>query len=355
MVTPLSRLSQLERTILAYRQALLKADNAALAQLQTAYAPSRERLLAEIEQTVAKMTADGITTSEAAQLGRARELLRLVEVETMQLAKVTGRLVPSVQQAVIDQALERARMLTIAQGIDIRQASRLSARWTALNTDAVADLVGALGDGSPLDQLLIDIVPDSKQIFYDTLVDGVARGIGPEALGRALAQATELPLHRAMTISRTETMRAYRSASLRSMAANSDILSGWQWSCAPSGACLACQGKDGHVYPLTMQFFPSHVRCRCSPLPVLKDDAMLPRLETQSERFYALPIDEQLKQIPLGARGDFEAGRLRLEDFIHEDHDETWGTSVRQASITQARANAARRRSGGSRLAAGGR
>lgn len=689
MVAPLSRLSQLERTILLYRQALLRADNAALTQLQAAYQPSRERLLEQIEQTVARIAADGITTAKAAQLGRARELLRLVEVEVGRLAQVAGQTIPTTQAQVVAQALERARMLTIAQGLDIRQASRLSAQWTALNTNAVTDLVGSLSDGSPLDVWLKEFVEDSVQVVKDTLVDGVARGIGPEALGRELAQATDLPLHRAMTLARTETMHAYRSAGIAAMQANDDILSGWQWSCAPSGACLACQAKDGATYPLRQSFFPGHPRCitgdtriqaegvkavskrwysgriieietmrghrltvtpnhplltpegwiaaglvkegddlissngeqwsligddhdkdipprveevtralsmtsgviavevpsatphfhgdgiegeidvvyadgelgnriqtalaeqfgdrhfvmtdmglvplatgshalleidrlgdtthrvmrsgretlpfigghlalsqihtgapipwrhtcqdqpatndgsgypemrggrllglpksierydrvvidpgvgaisggtlfgnqpvplvfrsvntalnqdtlqtigaestnaitdrlhafpgaiapdrivklvnrafsghvynleseqgyyfasgivthncRCSPLPVLKDAAMLARLETASERFYALPMGKQLDQIPLGARGDFEAGRLRLEDFIHEDHDETWGTSVRQASITQARANAARRRSGGSRLAAGGR
>lgn len=353
MVAPLSRLSQLERVILAYRQALLRADDAALTQLQTAYQPSRERLLAQIEQTVAQITADGITRTEAAQLGRARELLRLVEVETTRLAQVAGQTIPTTQAQAVQQAIERARVLTIAQGLDIRTASRLSAQWTGLNTNAVADLVGSLSDGSPLDKWLNEFVEDSVQVVKDTLLDGVARGINPADLGRVLAQATDLPLQRAMTLSRTETLRSYRSASIASMQANEDILSGWQWSAASSGACLACQAKDGDVYPLSHSFFPGHPRCRCSPIPVLKDDSLLPRLETQSERFYALPIAKQLDQIPLGARGDFEAGRLTLQDFVHEDHDETWGSSVRTASITQARENARRRRSGG-RIAAGG-
>lgn len=355
MTVPAPRLSQLQRMIAAYRNAILTLDDAALLRLQNAYAPSRERLLSVIEALTGQISAGGkLTTTEAMELGRARELLRLIEVESGKLARLTGEMVPSSQAQAIAQALERARMLSIAQGRDVRSAARVAARWTALNDRAVADLMGALSDGSPLSAWIERVVPDSVTTMRETLLDGVTRGINPEDLARRLAAATDLPLQRAMTLSRTEVLRSYRSATLASYAEQADILSGWQWSCAPSGACVACIAKDGDVYPLTTMYFPAHPRCRCTALPVLKDDSLLPQIETAGDRFRSLPMDEQLKQIPMGARAEYQAGRLTLDDFVHERHDEEWGTSVQVASIAQARRNARSRRSGGDRIAAGG-
>lgn len=357
MSVPSPRLSQLQRAITGYRQSLLTLDDAALTALQESYQPSRVRLLNTVTELTAQIgNGQKLTTTEAMELGRARELLRLVDVEAGRIAKLTGEIVPSAQAEAVEQAIARARTLTIAQGVDARAASRVAARWTTINTNAVADLVGSLSDGSPLSSWIERVVPDSVQTVKDTLLDGVTRGIHPEALAKRLSAATDLPLERAMTMARTETLRAYRSAGLESMRQNADILSGWTWSAARSGACLACTAKDGTVYPLTTPYFPGHPRCRCSPIPALKDDSLLPQLETAGDRFRALPMDEQLKQIPMGARADYQTGRLTLSDFIHEDHSEEWGTSVRQASIADARRNAAKRRSApglGAREAAG--
>lgn len=356
MSVPDARLSQLQQMIALYRRGILTLDDAVLVRLQEAYAPARERLLRLVESLVGQISAgDALSVTEAMQLGRARELLRLIEIEAGKLAELTGELVPSAQSTAIQQAIERARMLTIAQGTTVREASRVAARWTSLNSSAVSDLVGSLSDGSPLADWIERVVPESVQTVRDTLLDGVARGINPEDLARQLAAATDLPLQRAMTFSRTETMRAYRSASLASFAQQSDILSGWQWSCAPTGACVACVAKDGEVYPLTVMHFPAHPRCRCTAIPVLKDDSLLPQLETAGDRFRALPMEEQVKALPVGARAEYRAGRLTLDDFVHERHDDEWGTSVQVASIQQARRNARARRSGGDRVAAGGR
>ena len=355
MSTPDPRLSQLQRMIAAYRQSILTLDDAALSRLQASYAPSRARLLRLIDALTGQLSAgEPLSTSEVMQLGRARELLRLIDEEVTNLAQVAGETIPQAQQIAVQQAVERAQALTLAQAPDLASAARISAQWTALNKGAVSDLVGSLGDGSPLSSWIERVVPESVQTVRDTLIDGVTRGINPNDLAAALAKTTDLPLERALTLSRTETLRAYRSASLASYAQQGDILSGWQWSCATSGACLACQAKDGDVYPLSTQFFPSHPRCRCSPLPVLKNDSLLPDIETAGDRFRALPMEEQIKALPIGARADYQAGRLTLDDFVHERHDPEWGTSVQTASISQARANARSRRSGGGRIAAGG-
>lgn len=257
------RLSQLQQAINAYRQRILLLDDAALSALQESYAPSRAVLLETIESLTGQISAgQTLTTTEAMELGRARELLRLIEVESGKLAKLTGEIVPSAQQQAVNQALERARVLSLAQATDTQAAARIASQWTALNRDAVTDLVGSLSDGSPLADWIERVVPESVQTVRDTLLDGVARGINPNDLARALSQATELPLQRAMTVARTETMRAYRSASLASYQENDDILAGWTWIAAhDSRTCNACISLSGTDFPLSVQFMPSHPRC----------------------------------------------------------------------------------------------
>lgn len=355
MSAPSPRLSQLQALIAAYRQRILTLDDAALTALQAAYSPSRERLLSLIEALTGEMSGRTLTTTEAMQLGRARELLRLIEVESAKLAKLTGEIVPSAQSQAISQALERARVLTIASGLDTRTAARVAARWTGLNSSAVADLVGSLSDGSPLSDWIDRVVPDSVQTVRDTLLDGVARGINPEDLARQLAAATDLPLQRAMTTMRTETMRAYRSASLASFQQNSDILAGWTWTAAhDSRTCNACLSLSGTDFPLSVSFMAAHVACRCSPAPLLKDDSLLPSLQTGPEWFAEQPIAWQRSRFPVGLRGDFDAGRIGIQDMAHLRRDDVWGDSYQISTISQARAHGRSRRSGGDRIAAGG-
>ncbi len=53
-------------------------------------------------------------------------------------------------------------------------------------------------------------------------------------------------LVRALRISRTEMLRAYREATRRNYQANGDIVAGWRWLCAKQArTCAACLAMDG--------------------------------------------------------------------------------------------------------------
>jgi hypothetical protein len=234
-------------------------------------------------------------------------------------------------------------VLTAAQAPDVREAAKLATQWAGVNVNAVADLVGTLGDGSPLNDWLDEFVSDSVQVVKDTLIDGVARGIGPEALGRALAKATDLPLHRAMTLSRTETMRAFRSASLASFEANSDIIAGYErHAFLSASSCLSCIATSGQFYPLGVPF-SEHPRGRCVPIPVLKNSPLLGHIETGEEWFNKQPEKFRRESFPVGLRGDYDAGRVTLGDMAHLHTNDVWGNSYQVSTIGQARKNAAAR------------
>src|SRR5690606_38014624 len=124
-------------------------------------------------------------------------------------------------------AESHAEQLTLAALGDAPPTVRL--RFTRLPSEALTDLVGTLTDGSPLRRLLDELGPDASRAARDTLVNGVILGQGPRQIAREMRQALGGNLVRALRIARTETIRPYRTATLRSYAANSDVVRGWRW------------------------------------------------------------------------------------------------------------------------------
>jgi SPP1 gp7 family putative phage head morphogenesis protein len=356
------RVSQFQRLIAAYRAQLLALDTRALDVLQKAWISSRETLLDLVNALVAEIEADGIVTaSEAMRLARAQALLDQVEQESRRLAALANQVIPEAQRLAVQQAIDRARTLTLAQAATVQAAASVAAQWTAINPGAVIELVGALQDGTPLGAWLRQAVPDEVDAVRNVLIDGVTRGINANDLGRQITAATELPLRRALTLARTETMRAYTTASLTSFQANQDVLApSWEWHCALDGVCCsACVGLSGRRFPLTTPFMPKHANCRCSPLPVLRDpDGLLPHIESGPEWF--AKQDATVQQQIIGSKAGYDAykaGEVSIEDFAVLHRDETWGEYYSAGSYVQARANAKRRRQpiGMGRIAAGGR
>ena len=301
-----------------------------------------DALVVEIEQA-----GPDITPSQAARLGRAKELLRQIEAETTRLAQAAGQVIPAAQSQAIQQALQRAESLTVAQAPDAQAAAELARQWTGLNRGALENLVGALSDGSPLDDWLRQLAPDAVQAARDVLTDGVARGINPRDLARELTRATGMPLNRAMSVSRTETMRSFTQASLTAMQENGDIVTMYERSAAMSPrTCAACIALSGKRYPLTVPF-DEHPQGRCSPIPVLDDpDGLLPEIETGEQWFARQPADVQRQILGIGGYDAYRRGEIQLQDMVAHDSSEKWGGSNRRATLSEARAAAKRRRSG---------
>lgn len=344
------RTSRLQAAINAYRARLEKLDATALMALERAYAPGRETILATIDALVVEIEQAGgdLTPGQAARLSRARELLRLIEAETTRLARTAGQVIPDAQQAAITQAMERAEALAVAQAPDAAAAAELARQWTGLNRGAVENLVGQLSDGSPLNDWLRDLGGQAASEMERVLLDGITRGLSPRTVGNALARTANMPVRRMQAFARTAMMDSFRSASLATFAENDDILAGWQWSSHHGDrTCLACLARDdGTVYPLSVQFMPSHISCRCSPTPKLQDDDDMPPIETGVEWFDKQPQAVKDRMVPVSLRDDFKRGTVRLQDMATLQRNDTYGDRWRQATVTEAKANAKARKAG---------
>ncbi len=109
------------------------------------------------------------------------------------------------------------------------------------------------------------------------LAEGLARGDGPMAIARELAEAVEgVGIMRARTLARTEIIRAHADASLSSYreAGLEGVSVQAEFSTARDDAvCPECEALEGQVFSLdaAQGIIPVHPNCRCAFLPVVPD------------------------------------------------------------------------------------
>ena len=119
------------------------------------------------------------------------------------------------------------------------------------------------------------LAPDAEQAMKDALIEGVIVGDHPEHVARDMLARTETVfnggLTRAMTLSRTEMLDAYRAGSAYVHRASADLVEGWQWYASTDRkACSACFARHGTIHPVSEPGPDDHPRGRCTRLPVLK-------------------------------------------------------------------------------------
>lgn len=330
--------SQLEQTIARFRSQLLSGDQQALDLLTRAYGPVRARLLALIDDLVAEIGAKGLTEGTAVlKLERAATLLTQVEQEVARLSTGANALITAGQRQAIQLALTQAQALVAAQD------ARIALAWHRVPTQAVAELVGRLSDGSPLRAYLDGLGPDASAAIREGLTTGLALGQHPQVIAAELAGKVDLSMSRLLMTTRTNILNSYRGATLANYRANADILDGWIWIATLSertcGACLALHGQH---FGLDVAFQPTHNACRCSSIPSLKGIAP-PDLQDGAEWFDGQPATVQDGILGKRAGSAFRNGEVSLDDFAQLRKDDRWGDAYVQGSLEQARASAAGR------------
>lgn len=207
-------------------------------------------------------------------------------------------------------------------------------------------------DGGPLSQLFDGFGPDESAALHDTIVAGLATGMGPRQLASELTQTLDsLSYGRAVTICRTESLHAANSAALANYRANSDIVTSWQWMCAKVNSCAGCLAMDGTIHDLD-EDLDDHPNGRCAKAPVTKgyaailadfgidasdDDFSAPPWQTyQSGADWLSEQDEATQRAAFGGNAAYLAwknGDASLSDFGQVRRDRQWGDSIQQASL----------------------
>lgn len=327
-----------------FRAALLARDQAAAGQLVAAYGLAWTRL----QESLRKVT-DQIEAARArgeqpgiSWLGRQERyltLLRQVEQEILRLANFANGLITVAQRQELERgAADALAMLGTAaeQAGPAQPGGEIDATFNRLPAGAVEQIVGTLGDGSPLGSLLLKLPGDGKEAVSKALVEAIALGENPRKTARRVRDAFGGNLTRALRVARTEQLRAYRESTRATYEANSDRVAGWQWLSArqPGRTCASCWAMDGQIFE-TKEPLGGHPQCRCTLIAVLKSTPPFLQ-ETGEEIFARLPAAKQLETLGPAKFAAYTAGSITLRDLVDYRKTRDWGVTRSERSLKAA-------------------
>lgn len=261
---------------------------------------------------------------------RFERLMQQVNREVLRLAESSATQITEGQRVEIARGIADSTKL---MSVGAEQAG-VSIAFDRISIDAVEALVGTLGDGTPLDKVLKRYGRQSARAIQQGLIEGVTLGENPLKVASRVKASFGGNLNKARLTARTEQLRAYRIATLENYQANSDVISGWRWTCSHSRrTCLACLYRDGKFYPLKKPM-PSHPACRCTMRPVIKG---IPEVQRQTGTEWFATQPDEIKRSMMGPKvfSYYESGLITLSDFVGEKRSKDWGTTTYQRSLKE--------------------
>lgn len=332
-------MSHLTDAVNALRRELLQQGSRAAAELFTAHKTAFDATQAQLERLLARIAeaqkaGEPLSQSWLFRQNRLEALQQQALAEMTAFARLAERRVTTEQQAAVGRSQDDAKQLAFAALEDAgRVMPAVTTNWNRLPTEALTDLVGALQDGSPLRALFDDFGLQASEGMRSALIAGLATGASPRDIGRNIRKVLDIGLTRAQTIARTETLRAYRSASLRTYEENADVVSGWMWMASLSPrTCPMCLSMHGKRFPLTTPF-GSHCNCRCAVVSIVPG---LPPLRTGEDWLQAQSAETQEAVLGVKAAESWRKGDVTLEDFVGVKQSERWGTTRFVVSLDEA-------------------
>ena len=364
--------STLDDVIAEFQKSILRGERQASSEMLKAYIQGWKRiktqlgrLQTEYERTVARGESVGL--SWIYQNSRLTDMQVLVGKELGRFTKVADIKLTAAQRKVIEKSLTFSRdemILRLGPQYDVEDIFRVK----SLPTGAIETMVGINQPDSPLKKLLSKISIDGAQSASDALVEGMIMGYNPRKIAPMIRDALGTQLNRALTIARTETMRAQRIATGENYKENSDVVKGWVWIADVGEACPACLAMHGTEHPLS-ESMSSHPNCRCvaqsltmtweeigekygydlskvdqagpSFAEVAEKYGMSPeqvaryqnRQLTGEDYFKSLTDTEQSKLLGAAKYEAYKAGKFEFEDLAKKTYSPVWGEGRAVASL----------------------
>lgn len=265
------------------------------------------------------------------ELGRLNILQAQVERELRTFAATASANIVYQQQEAIRMAGNHAFEM-----VDyVAKRAGISMIWNRLDTDRLEQMVGMLQYGSPLSKILYGYGDKAGKTIGDSIITGIAMGIGPREIARNIRGDMAGDLSRAMRIARTEIIRASREASREIYKANPDIVGGYiRRSARSERTCAACWALDGEKYPVD-QPLDDHPNGLCYEVPYLPDAAEMYNLDDTGSSAFEKLSNEQKQAIlgPVKFEG-FKQGLFGLKDLVGHMHSDDWGDGIQEKSLS---------------------
>lgn len=204
--------------------------------------------------------------------------------------------------------------------------------WNRINVRAVESMIGFAGDGSPLYALLKESYPDAVDGILSSLINGIARGSGAAHTANEMAIGMANGLDRALLIARTETARAYRTSSTLQYR-ESGVVNGFYRLVKKETACMACLMLDGQHFDMESEL-EDHPRGKCTAVPQVVGIGK-PLWENGVDYFKSLDPEQQAERMGQEKYQLWQDGQFQLSDLARMQHNETWGSSPRVATLSE--------------------
>jgi hypothetical protein len=312
-----------------HQRALAAREALQLAEMARRWISVQDALQLNIERLakdIAKRSAAGEVISQAMLMRQQRytDLLMQVRREIASYAVFAEGAI----------SREQAQMIRLA-GLHAQEsiAAQIGVRLNLLPVSAVQRMVGLTASGSPLRDLLIKAWPDAVDGLTQKLINGVSLGWNPNRTARAMRDGLDSGLDRMIVISRTESLRVYRTASNDSYLASGIIDFVKRISARQLRTCLSCLADDGHVYRVD-EPHGDHVAGRCAFVPVVRgyDE---PTWKTGGEWFAGLSDSEQQQVMGQRMWQQWKENPFPLQDVVKRTYDPAWGAGIGVKSLAE--------------------
>jgi hypothetical protein len=322
-----------------FRRDLTAADEALADEMAARWASVEQALEAQIDALTlaidnAILNGETVSASQLYQMDRYQQLLASLRVELERFETYAAQAIGVQQLEFAGLGVENATALLDAAGA-------VRGTFAVLGSAAFENVLALARAGQPLAALLEAAYPAAAQGMTTQLLRGIALGVNPRQTARAMLQEGLTDgLQHVLLVSRDQSLRAWRTASLQQYQA-SGLVRGYRRMCAKNQrSCLACIALDGTVYP-TSDMMPLHAQDRCGMLPLLfgRD---LPATLSGEAWFRQQPADVQASMLGPGRYDLWERGAFQFQDLATISDGGVWGRSAQVTSLAALQQRSAR-------------
>lgn len=320
-----------------HRRSILRGEAESARTILAAWRRVERRILVAQMRVIRKIEraqAAGLEVSPAwlFQQERYFEYIAVIRSEAERFAALAEGVARAGQDRAVGLGVRHAGEAMRAVGVD--------AGFIRVPKEQLEYLVGMLGNGSPLEALFKTFGDQAAAKAKTTLIEGLGRGLNPRVIAKRLARAIGATPTRALLIARTETIRAYRMATLENYRANSEVVSGWRWTSArDKRTCPICLAMDGQEFSLEASM-GTHPACRCAMTPINRYRPV--SRGTGEEWLKKQPEDYQRQALGPGRWELWHRGDVALADLVKVTRSPEWGEGRALRPIAELAQNSSR-------------
>lgn len=314
----------------AERQAVILRDVQTATRLADAYRSSLKTIRDQALSLQSEIRRVGMTPAALARNPRYQMLLANTRMQIARFEQQATAIITTAQHQEI-----RAAQSAI-DGMLRNGPNRLALPPSTLSLPRPGFSAG----GKSISSLMAGMPRQTADMLRAELQRAAATNASPAVVAANVNNILSLPLTRAQTVSRTESMRVHRDTTQASMQANKHMLSGWWWmSNLSRTTCAVCWAMHGTKHRVG-ESMGSHPNCRCIMVPLPIGES-LPA--DGSTRFSNLSADDQRAIVGQAKHDAMRNGDIRLTDLVGVERSRTWGTGRHENSLDDAVERAQRR------------